>query len=124
MLDSSLNNHLVSVFYDPYLSTLKISYTWYATKTTLELIHHIYTHYALISFTYMAAKDERLSSPYNAEETLEGLINRLNEYADITVAASKPVSETQLVRITYRLIADMVQYPEYCRTWRTQDNKS
>ena len=70
------------------------------------------------------ANSERLRSPYNAEEPLESLIERLNECADFSTAASEPILGTQLIRITYVLVADTVQYPEDFRAWRNQDDKS
>ena len=43
---------------------------------------------------------------------------------DFSTAAREPVSETQLVRITYGLVAETGHYPEDCRAWRNQDDKS
>ena len=63
----------------------------------------------------MAANDERFRASYNSEEPLESLIERLNKFADIATAAGEPVSETQLVRITYGLVEYKSQYPEDCR---------
>ena len=119
MVDTSLKNQLVSVFEDPYLSTLKNAYTGYATKTTLELVQNLYLHYACISATDMSKSDEWLRSPYNAEDPLGGIIERLNKCTDFAAAASEPVSETQLVCIAYGIVADTGKYPEDCREWRT-----
>ena len=44
VVDTTLKNQLVFAFDDPYLSTLKNTYTRYAMKTTLELIQHLYSH--------------------------------------------------------------------------------
>ena len=99
MVGTALKNHLASSFDDPYLSTLENGYMGYATKTTLELIKHLYSHYAHISATYMSDNYERLLSPYNAEEPFEGLTERLNKCTDFAVEASEPVLETQLARI-------------------------
>ena len=74
MLDSALKNQILSTFNDPDLFMLKNMYTWYVTNTTLELIQHIYTHYARISVTYMSVNDECLQSLYNVEEPLKGII--------------------------------------------------
>ena len=63
MVDTALKDQLVSDLNNPYLSTLKNSYTWYVTKTTLDLIHHIYSHYACISATYISANDEKICPP-------------------------------------------------------------
>ena len=40
------------------------------------------------------------------------------------MAASKPVSETRLVSITYGLVAETDPYPEDCQMWMTKENKS
>ena len=43
---------------------------------------------------------------------------------EFATAAGPPVSETQLLRIAYRLVVETCPYPEYCRAWRNQDEKS
>ena len=94
MVNNALNNHIICAFNDPYLTSLRNSFTGYATKTTLETIQHLETHYYLNSATDMPFNDERLRSLYNKEEPLEGPIKRLNKCADFVAAASEPVSET------------------------------
>ena len=97
MIKTALNNQLVSVFEDPYPSTLKNEYTGYATKMMLELVQNLYFHYARISATEMSVNDKRLRSPYNAEDPPKGLIERLKECSNFAAASSAPVSEAQLV---------------------------
>ena len=81
----------------------------------MKLINHLYKQYARISSMGMAANDEIIRASYNSKEPLGSLTERLNECADFVTAASEPVSETQLVRITYVLVAETGQYPEDCR---------
>ena len=57
----------------------------------------------------MVANDEILRASYNTEEPLESLIKRLNKCADFATASGEPVSETQLVRITYGMVAETGQ---------------
>ena len=90
----------------------------------MDLITHLYNNYSHIFPSYMAANDEGLQAFYNAEEPLKSSIERLNQCADFSTAAGEPVSDTQLVHITYRLEADTGQYPEDCRYWSNQDDKS
>ena len=54
---SSLKNHLLAVFNDPYLSTLMIGYRRYATRSIIDLITHLYNNYGHISPSDMAAND-------------------------------------------------------------------
>ena len=120
----SLKNQLLAVFGDPYLVTLKNGYTRYATRSTMDLLTHLYKNYARISPSDMAANDERLRASYNAEEPLESLIESLNECADFATAAREPVLETQLVHIAYGLVDETGQYPEDFWAWSNQDDKS
>ena len=76
---------------------------------TLDLIQNLYTHYTRISSTDMLADDERLQPHCNTEEPLEGLIERLNECAEFAAKASELVSETQLLHVAYRLVAETGQ---------------
>ena len=114
-----MNNQLVYVFEDPYVFTLVNAYTDYATKTTLYIVQHLYSNYACISAKYMSKNVKRLRYPYSAEETLKGIIERLDKCYDFAVAASEPVYKTQVIRIAYKLVADTGEYPEGCQAWRT-----
>ena len=49
----------------------------------------------------ISANDKRLRSPYNAEESIEGLIERLNNCDDFSAAVRELFTETQLVCIIY-----------------------
>ena len=59
----------------------------------------------------MAENYKRLHAPYNAEEPLESLIERLNKCADFATAASELVSDTQLVRISYGIVSGTGNHP-------------
>ena len=67
----------------------------------MDLITHLYDHYAHISPSDMVENDERIRASYNAEEPFGSLVERLNECVDFATSASDPVLETQLVRISY-----------------------
>ena len=57
----------------------------------------------------MAANGERLCLPYNAEELIDSLIMRLNEWSDLAAAAGGPVTKIQIIHIAYWLIAKTSQ---------------
>ena len=65
---------MLAVFEDPYLFTMKNEYTGYATRSTMDLIKHLYKHYSHIFLSYMAENYEITQVSYNAEEPLESLI--------------------------------------------------
>ena len=90
----------------------------------LDLATHIYAHYANISANDISENSKRLLSPYNAEDTLECLIQRLKKFSDFADSASELVTETKIVRIAYGLVTYMGQHPGDCWVWRMQDNES
>ena len=75
----------------------------------MELLKHLYKNYAIISPLDMATNDEKLRALYNPEEPLESLIERLDECAYFATADGDILSETQLVRIAYVLVAETGQ---------------
>ena len=72
----------------------------------MDLLPHLYKNYTCILPLDMADNDERIRESYNADETLKSPIERLGKCADFATAAREPVSETQLVCITYGLVAE------------------
>ena len=83
---------LVSMFEDAYLSMLKNAHTGYATKSTLDLIRHLYLHCCRISATYMSVNEENLCFLYNMEDPLQGVIKILSECTNFIVAEVEPVT--------------------------------
>ena len=73
-VDSALKNQLLTDFDNPYLATLKNESTGYTTRSTMDLLNHLYQHCAHISSTNMAENDKRVRASYNAEEPLGILI--------------------------------------------------
>ena len=66
-MDTSLKDQLLPVFQYTYLSSSNNMYKWYATKSTLELLTHIYASCAHISAAYIGTNNKKLWFPYNAE---------------------------------------------------------
>ena len=57
----------------------------------------------------MVGNYEIIRAPYNAGEPLKSLIKILNKCAEFSTAAVEPVSETQIVRITYGMVDETGQ---------------
>ena len=52
----------------------------------INLIQHLYHNYARISVSNMSENDARLRAVYNAEKSLEIIIERLNKCVDFVAA--------------------------------------
>ena len=70
----------------------------------MNLLSHLYTHYARISATDLEENDRKLQETYNIYKPLKILYTSLNEYIDYATAAGEPITEGQVVRIAYGLV--------------------
>ena len=105
MVENDLCNKILKVFDDMYLYPLKNAFTGYSSIPTLNLIIHIYGHYARISATNLVENDNHLREPFNPNEPLESLYTRLNKCVDYATTASKLITKVQLVLIAYGIVA-------------------
>ena len=91
-VDNALHNQLLTAFGDTYLLPLKNSFMGYSGATTLQLLGHLYAHYARILATDLAENEKKLGEAYNPDEPLESLFTRLNEYVDYATMAGEPIT--------------------------------
>ena len=121
-VDAALRNQLITAFEGTYLSPLKNAFTGYSGATTLTLLSHLYGKYARILATDLTNNVKELRDPCNTDEPLKSLCTRLNECVDYATAAGKPITEGQVVRISYGLVVKTGQFQEECRTWRAKSD--
>ena len=88
----------------------------------LLLIIHLYGHYDRILATDLEANKHNLREAFNPDNSLESLYTRLKKCVDYTTAAGYPITEVQVVRITYSLVAETVEFQEYWWNWRAKSD--
>ena len=60
--------------------------------------------------------DRKLRETYNPDKPLKSLYVRLNECVDYVTVAGEPITEGQVVRISYSLVAETGKFQEYYQT--------
>ena len=58
----------------------------------LNLLSHLYMHYARISAADLAEKKRKLRETFNPEKPLESLYTRINECVHYVTAADDPIA--------------------------------
>ena len=98
----------------------------YSVATTICLLSHLYDSYMRISATGLEENERNLRKPCNTNETLKSLYMRLKKWVDNATAVGEPITEEQVVRISYSLVAEMGQFQEDFRTWcaKSESEKS
>ena len=95
-------------FEDTYLSLLKNALLGYSATTTLQLLIHLYVHYARISAMGLAANDTELQEQFNTGKPLKSLYTRLHECVDYATTAGETTMEEQVTKIAYSLVSKQV----------------
>ena len=73
--------------------------------------------------TDLAEKCRKLQETYNTYKPLKILYTRNNECVDYVTATGKPITEGQVVRIAYGLVAETGQIQGNSRTWRAKSDQ-
>ena len=62
--------------------------------------------------TDLELNNYKMRQPFNIDEPVKSVYTRLNECIDYANLAGKPITEEQVVRIAYGLIAETGQFQE------------
>ena len=84
----------------------------YSGATTLQLLSHLYAHYASILATDLADNGKKLREANNTDNPLESLYTRLNECVDYATSTGKPIIEGQIVHNSYSLVTETGKFQE------------
>jgi hypothetical protein len=72
-VDQAIKKLIIESFYDAYLNDLSDKIVGYTNCTSLQLITHLLTYYAMIAPTELTQNYERLNTPYNPNLPIETL---------------------------------------------------
>jgi hypothetical protein len=69
--DQTMKKLIIESFDDAYLNALSDEIVGYANCTSLNLLTHLLTYYAMIAPTELTQKYERLNAPYDPNQPIE-----------------------------------------------------
>jgi hypothetical protein len=92
----------------------------YANFTSLQLLTHLLTYYAIIAPTELTQNYERLNTPYDPNQPIETLFQQIQEARAFAVAGGQPYGADMIVNVTYTLVFNTVLFPDVCRAWQSR----
>jgi hypothetical protein len=90
----------------------------YANCTSLQLLSHLLTYYAMIAPTELTQNYERLNTPYDPNELIETLFQQIQEARAFAVAGGQPYGAAMIVNVTYALVFNTGLFPDACQAWK------
>jgi hypothetical protein len=104
MVDQVIKKLTIKSFYDAYLNELSDEIVCYANCTSLKLLTHLLTYYAMIAPTELTQNYEHLNAPYNPNQPIETIFQKVQDSRAFVVAGGQPYGATMIVNVTYTLV--------------------
>jgi hypothetical protein len=119
-VDQAINKLIIGFFDDAYLNALLDEIVGYANCTSLQLLTHLLTYYAMIAPTELTQNYERLNMPYDPNLPIESLFQQIQDAQAFVVAGGQPYGAAMIVNVAYTLIFNTGLFPDACRAWQSR----
>jgi hypothetical protein len=119
-VDQAIKKLILKAFDDAYLNALSNEVVGYANCTSLDLLTHHLTFYALIVPTELTQNYERLKTPYNPNQPMETLFQQIQDTRAFAIAGGQPYGNAMIVNVAYTLIFNTGLFPDACRAWQSK----
>jgi hypothetical protein len=117
-VDQAIKKLILEAFDDEYLNALSNEVVGYANCTSLDLLTHLLTFYAMIAPTELTQNYERLNTPYDPNQPIETLFQQIQDARAFAVAGGQPYGAAMIVNVAYTLVFNTGLYPGACRAWQ------
>jgi hypothetical protein len=117
-IDQAIKKLIIESFDDAYINALSEEIVGYANCTSLQLLTHLLTYYAMIAPTELTQNYEHLNAPYDPNQTIEMLFKKIQDARNLAVAGGKPYGAAMIVNMAYTLVFNTGLFPDACRAWQ------
>jgi hypothetical protein len=111
---------LIEAFDDAYLNALSDKIVGYANCTSLQILTHLLTYYAMIAPTELTHNYERLNARYDPNQLIETLFQQIQDARAFAVTGGQPYGAAMIVNVAYTLVFNTGLFPGACRVWQSR----
>jgi hypothetical protein len=119
-VDQAIKKLIIESFDDAYLNALSDEIVGYSDCTSLQLLTHLLTYYAMIAPTELTQSYELLNTPYDPNLPIEKLFEQIQDARAFEVAGGQPYGATMIVNVAYTLIFNMGLFLDACHAWQSR----
>jgi hypothetical protein len=95
-VDQAFKKMIIDAFEDQYLNALSDEIIVYANCTSLQLLTHLLTYYAMIVPTELTQNYERLDTPYDPNQPIGNLFQQSQDARAFAVAGGQPYGDAMI----------------------------
>jgi hypothetical protein len=119
-VDQAIKKLIIESFDDAYLNALSDEIVGYANCTSLQLLTHLLTYYAMIAPTELTQSYERLDAPYDPNQPIETLFQQIQEARAFAVAGRQTFGAAMILNVAYTLVFNMRLFPDARWAWQSR----
>jgi hypothetical protein len=103
-VDQAIKKLLIEAFDNAYLNALSDEIVDYGNCTSLQILTHLLTYYAMIAPTELTQNYERPNTPYDPNQLFETLFQQIQDARAFVVAGGQPYGAAMIVNVAYTLV--------------------
>jgi hypothetical protein len=119
-VDQAIKKLIIESFDDAHLNALSDEIVGYVNCTSLQRITHLLTYYAMIASSELTQNYERLNTPYDPNQPIETIFQKIQEARAFAVAGGQPYGAAMIVNVAYTLVFNTGLFPDACRAWQSR----
>jgi hypothetical protein len=119
-VDQAIKKLIIELFEDTYLNALSDKIVGDANCTSLQLLTHLLTYYAMIAPTELMQNYERLNTPYDPNQPIETIFQQIQDARAFLVAGGQPYDAAMIVNMAYTLVFNTGLFPDACRACQSR----
>jgi hypothetical protein len=117
-VDQAVKKLIIEAFNDAHLNALLNEVVGYANCTSLDILTHLLTYYAMIAPTELTQNYERLNTPYDPNQPIETLFQQIQDARAFAVAGGQPYGSSMIINVAYTIVFNTGLYPDACHAWQ------
>jgi hypothetical protein len=106
----------IEAFEDQFLNALSEKVVGYANCTSLDILTHLLTYYAMISPTELTQNYEQLNTPYDPTQPIESLFQQIQDARAFSISGGQPYGGVMIVNFAYNLVFNTGFFTDACCT--------
>jgi hypothetical protein len=119
-VDQAIKNLIIKSFDDAYLNALSGEIVDCANCTSLQLLTHLLTYYAMIVHTELTQNYERQNAPYDHNQSIDMLFQQIQDAWAFAVAGGQPYDAAMIINVVYSLVLNTGFSHDACRAWQSR----
>jgi hypothetical protein len=119
-VDQAIKKLIIESFNDAYLNALSDEIVGYANCTSLQILTHLLTYYAMIAPTELTQNYKHLKTSYDPNQPIETLFQKIIDARAFAVAGGQPYGAAMIVNVAYTLVFNTGLFPDACRAWQSR----